>query len=154
MPNINKYNQMKTLHEVINTVVNEHGKRVFIKPIEYDLPLLTFNDLKIFTMHFSGFLAYHGINEQDKVVVIMNNSTLMVLLFLSIISHNVVFIPINPQMSKSEIDYIVKDSSPNMILYEKTISSKVENKKIMYTTYIALNTIPMIHKILPMFKLL
>ena len=33
-------------------------------------------------------------------------------------------------MSKSEIDYIVKDSSPNMILYEKTFSSKVENKKI------------------------
>jgi len=121
---------MKTLFEVINTVVNEHGERVYIKPIENDLPLLTFNDLKIFTMHFSGFLAFHGINEQEKVVVIMNNSTLMVLLFLSIVYHNVVFIPINPQMSKSEIDYIVKDSLPNMILYEKTFSPKVQNKKI------------------------
>jgi len=130
MQNINKYNQMKTLHEVINTVVNKHGKRIYIKPVENDLPLLTFNDLKKFSMRFSGFLAYHGINEQDKVVVIMNNSTLMVLLFLSIIYHNVVFIPINPQMSKSEIDYIVKDSLPNMILCEKTFSPKVENKKI------------------------
>ena len=70
----------------------------------------SFNDLKNFHIKMSYFLSENKIFYQDKILVIMHNSDLLTFLFLTIISNNRVFIPVNPRSSLDELRYIIKQT--------------------------------------------
>ena len=48
------------------------------------------------------------LNPQDKIMIICDNSENLVLIFLSILYHKLIFIPVNPNITRIELDYILK----------------------------------------------
>ena len=102
------------------------GTKVYIKPSEPNAPTISFNELVQFATGFESFLQEQGIKEGDALSVVFNNSTLMVLLFLSTIFSKRIFVPINPNSSPNEIGYILNDANPKFLLYDEKLRSKIE----------------------------
>ena len=58
--------------------------------------------------NFSIIIEKYKIKSQDKVMVICDNGEELVLIYLSILYHKLIFVPINPNSSKNEFNYIKK----------------------------------------------
>jgi len=87
--------------------------------------------------NFEFIFKKYGIKKNQKILVILDNSIELLLTFLSILYNNRVFIPINPNSGKSEIDYIIKKTKPNFIItnsdYENKIRYLKKIKKLIIT---------------------
>jgi acyl-CoA synthetase (AMP-forming)/AMP-acid ligase II len=103
------------------------GQDVYLRPSESDIPLISFSDLICFTKGIEDFLEKMEVRQGDRVSVIFHNSSLMVLLFLSVISSKRVFVPINPNSSSIEIDYILNDAKPKIVIFDSIFKDKLEN---------------------------
>ena len=87
--------------------------------------------------NFNFILKKNQINKNQKILVILDNSLELLLTFLSILYNNRIFIPINPNSGKNEIDYIIKKTKPNLIITNSIFKKKVSHvnkiKKLIIT---------------------
>ena len=95
----------------------------------------SFFDLYKFIVKLNNYFTKKKIKTQDKVVVVLENSALLTLLFLGIISTQRIFVPINPSSGKEEFNFILKKLKPSLIItediYKKKIKKIFNNKTII-----------------------
>lgn len=132
------YNRDKTtdLMSLIKLSSESYGSEKYIVPVEDEIDAITFEKLYEFAIKLDCFLKTCDAGQNDRIAVVFQNSTLMALLFLSVIATKRVLVPINPKSGTKEIDYILKDSSPKLLLYDSSIGEKInqltfKNKKIV-----------------------
>lgn len=90
---------------------------------------LKYKDILRIIRKFGYFLNKIKVFENKKIVVIFDNSKSLVLLFLSIIYNQRIFIPIDPNSTIFEIEYIIKKTKPSLIIVDKNLQKKVQLKK-------------------------
>jgi acyl-CoA synthetase (AMP-forming)/AMP-acid ligase II len=85
---------------------------------------IKYQELFEFIQKFNAYLINNKIKQQDKIITVFDNSKLLILLFLSIIANNRIFIPINPNSGQAEMDYILKKTKPKIILIDDNLINK------------------------------
>lgn len=75
------------------------------------------------------FLKKKKISSQKKILLIADNSNYTALILLSLIVLNRIVIPVNPELKNKEINYIIKDSKPDLILTKKKFIKFIKYKK-------------------------
>ena len=88
----------------------------------------------------SYFLSENKIFYQDKILVIMHNSDLLTFLFLTIISNNRVFIPVNPRSSLDEVNYIIKQTQTKIAFISDCYKKKFKKIDLGKKIFIASDT--------------
>lgn len=121
------YAKTKTLISLIKAAANVYGEKPFITPVEEDIDVISFNGLWEFVLKFECFLNDNNVSDHGHVAVVFQNSTLMLLIFLSVISNGRVLIPINPKAGKKEIDYILEAVKPEIVIYDFSIEEKLKS---------------------------
>ena len=119
------------IYEDINSQIissSKYGDRVYLRCPNGNKNL-SFQDILNFKNKFNRYLSNNKISEKDKVCTIVDNSKLLICLFLSIISNNRIFVPINPSAGKKEIEYILKKTKPKLIIASDLMKSKIKNLK-------------------------
>jgi acyl-CoA synthetase (AMP-forming)/AMP-acid ligase II len=76
------------------------------------------------------FLKSLKIYKNNKIVVLMDNSPLLVLLFLIIPGSKRIFIPLNPNAGLEEIKYIINSTKPKLLIINKEFIFKIGKIKI------------------------
>ncbi len=123
----------KNFSDLIEYSSRKYSKKTFLLSANKNYKNLTFNELKKFKENFQVFLDNHKIKEKDRILVVMHNSNLLTLLFLSIISNFRIFVPLNPTTAVEEIKYILAQTKPKIIIgfdiYKKKLLSLNIKKK-------------------------
>ena len=120
----------KNFYQLIEYSKNQYANKIYINPSESYMPAISFNQLLEFVKKFDNFLSMYGINAQDKVAVVLPNTTLHVLILLAVIGTNRVHVPINPKMGNSEIQYILQDAKPSLIIHSLGETKNLDWKNI------------------------
>ena len=125
----------KNFSDLIEYSSRKYSKKIFLLSANKNYENLTFNELKKFKENFQIFLDNHKIKEKDRILVVMHNSNLLTLLFLSIISNFRIFVPLNPTTAVEEIKYILAQTKPKIIIgfdiYKKKLLSLNIKKKFL-----------------------
>ncbi len=90
---------------------------------------ITYSQLLKVLKNFDFLLKKNNIKKNQKILVLLDNSLELLIIFLSILYNNRVFIPINPNSGKDEINYIIKKTKPSFIITSPNFKSKINNFK-------------------------
>ena len=85
---------------------------------------MTYFDFLQFIECFGSFLKKNKIQKQKKIIVIFDNSKILTLIFLSIIANYRIFVPINPNSGRKEVEYILKNTEPSCIFIDYNLKNK------------------------------
>ena len=90
---------------------------------------ITYSQLLKILKNFNFLLKKYNIKKNQKILVILDNSLELLIIFLSILYNNRVFIPINPNSGKSEINYIIKKTKPSFIITSPNFKNRINDLK-------------------------
>jgi long-chain acyl-CoA synthetase len=93
---------------------------------------ITYKKLLRIIKNFSKLIKKYNIQTQDRVMVVSDNGQDLVLIYLSILYHKLIYVPVNPNIAKSEFNFLKKKTKPNLIITNKLISKKLKIKKNLF----------------------
>jgi malonyl-CoA/methylmalonyl-CoA synthetase len=82
---------------------------------------------------YSNALGTHGVGVGDRVLSKTVKSVDALALYISCLQQGAVFIPVNPQCSKEEFDYLINDSDPTIVVLDagQVFDSHVRSKLLV-----------------------
>ena len=83
----------------------------------------------------SKLLIKKGFKKKDKISIIFFNETAFLKVYFAALSLGMIVIPINPDLSYDEINYIVKNSSSKLCIYSSKIDFKIKKNNKKYVLY-------------------
>ena len=83
----------------------------------------------------SELLIKKGFKKKDKISIIFFNETAFLKVYFAALSLGMIVIPINPDLSYDEINYIVKNSSSKLCIYSSKIDFKIKKNNKKYVLY-------------------
>lgn len=110
---INKECQHYNLTELIKNTINSYYSNIGIK---YRNKTLSFSELDVKSNALAKKLQLVPISQNDKVALMFNRSPEMVISMIAVLKVGGSFIPIDPQLPKNRITFMLSDSTPKLIL--------------------------------------
>lgn len=120
------YEQSVDFAGIVARSIERHGSNIYLNPLEADIDPISFESLGRFVRGFEVFLEENGVGEGDACAIVAHNSTALVLQFVALLATGRTFVPINPNSTVSEINFILEDSAPKCLLYNSALEEKVD----------------------------
>lgn len=89
-----------------------------------------FSYAKLFELANQGAHLLHkqyGICKGDRVAVLASNELEYVFLFFALQRLGAILVPVNFRLTQREVDHIISDSSPKLVLFQEAYASIIEN---------------------------
>ncbi len=100
--------------DFLQAVVREHADDVFAIDSQTD-EHLSYRDFNLAVTKVSAQLLTAGFKKGDRVLVMMDNSLTLSVLYFGCLYAGLVVIPVNPILSTSQMAYILADGNPKLI---------------------------------------
>ena len=97
---------------------------------------IKYSDLLKILKNFSNFLKSKKIKKNSKILVLLDNSKSLMIIYLSILYNQRIFVPINPNSGINEINYIIKKTNPSFLITDKNNLKKVKKIKKLKSYFI------------------
>jgi len=75
---------------------------------------------------WEAWFGNRGVRKGTRINLIIHNSSSFVAIYFAALGRGITVVPINPNLAPDEMVYIIKDSRSELILFEKSVSKKVE----------------------------
>tara|TARA_B110001450_G_scaffold253207_1_gene276257 strand:+ start:347 stop:1936 length:1590 start_codon:yes stop_codon:yes gene_type:complete len=95
----------------------------------------TYNEFFNSYIKISNILIKKGFKKKDKISIIFFNESAFLKIYFAALSLGMIVIPINPDLSYDEINYIVKNSSSKTCIYSEKIGFKIKKNNKKYFSY-------------------
>ena len=92
---------------------------------------LTFGELKDLTNSFAHSLADRGLSRGDRVVIRLENGVDFPVAFIGTIKAGLIPVPASPLLTKSEFDFLVKDSGAKTVILSESEESSGITREIL-----------------------
>lgn len=125
--NADAYDRASDIATVVRRSCDVFAEAIYMEPAEADVELITFQRLDEFVRGFEVFLEQNNIGFGDRCAFISHNSTALAMEFVAIMVTGRVFVPLNPNSSIDEINFILEDSKPNALIYDESLEEKVDS---------------------------
>lgn len=86
----------------------------------------TFRQVDDATRDLALALNASGLAPGARVAVVMRNSEAFVWLFFAVLANRATLVPINPDLSATEIAYVLRDSGAVLLFFDAALASKLE----------------------------
>lgn len=86
---------------------------------------LTYGELEMQVASFTVHLSSYTLKKENRVILIMEKSLVWVVAYLALLRLGIVSVPLNPGFKKRELEYLIGDAQPALIL-----SDAVKKKEI------------------------
>ena len=129
---LNKINyKISDFTNFIDHYSNQHVEKIYYMS---DLvnKQITYKKLIIIIKNFNILIKKYKIKQQDKIMVISDNGEDLVMVYLSILYHKLIFVPVNPNVVKSEFIYLKNKTKPKLFITNKFNSKKLGIKKTYF----------------------
>ncbi len=84
--------------------------------LEHDRKTILYSELDELSGRYAAVLRRYGVGPGDRVLVQADKSPESVILYLACLRAGAVFLPINTAYTASEIDFLVGDSKPTVVV--------------------------------------
>lgn len=108
---------VNNMRELVATAKDQYADNVFLQPMDDTFPAVSYAELNVFVDKLHVYLQQQGISANDKVVVLIDNTSLHGMLFMSLIAVDRIYIPINANAAKAEIAEILKVTQADAVIY-------------------------------------
>jgi len=115
---------------------NKYKKFIFFPEENFNL---TYGEFHNEYLKIADLLLYKKFIKGDKIAIIFYNHSDFLRIYFSGLSLGLVVVPINPDLSFYEINYIVNDSKSKICIYSDEIKYKINKIKKNKTIYISSN---------------
>jgi len=109
-------------------------RRSFIEPDALTLKegSVSLNNAEFYgrMLRATSFLNSHGISPDDRVAVLLYNSSLFLELFFATARLGAIFVPLNYRLASMELDYMLKNSGSRLLVFDPDFSNKVEGTEV------------------------
>ena len=119
--------EAETVGELFSKKVKEDPEKVFL--ICPGKQTDQFSYLEFEEVVNSCMILFHELKlkKNDKISLVFHNSSEFLILYFAGLSFGLTVVPINPDMSAREINYIVKDSNSKVIFLDEKLDEKIAN---------------------------
>ena len=102
-----------SIYELIKNASDKYSENIFLasKSSQDEIEQLSYLDLLILVNKFQVYFDCKGIKSGEKISVAYHNSGILAILFLCITASGRVFVPLNPNSTSFEMEYILEDSN-------------------------------------------
>ena len=117
---------MKKIHnfrDFLNFYCKKNNENIYYLGQNLDQEL-KYSDLINIFQNFNIFLKKNEIRKKSKILVILDNSVELLLIFFIFSYNNIIFIPVNPNSGNEEINYIAKITKPSFLITNKIFLKK------------------------------
>jgi acyl-CoA synthetase (AMP-forming)/AMP-acid ligase II len=128
---LSKKRELSNITEFLNIYLKKNKEKIFYMS-EFKKKQISYSKLFIIIKNFLIIISKFKLNPQDKIMIICDNSENLVLIFLSILYHKLIFVPVNPSITRIELDYILKKTNPKLIITNKLLAKKLKIKNSLY----------------------
>ena len=118
--------EYKNVRELLLDKTNENPDKTFLMIHGDETEEFTYLEFKNTVYKAISFLLQNNLKKGDKISIIFHNSSDFLILYFAGLCSGLTLIPINPDMSKNEIEYIIKDSNSKAIFFSNQIENKIE----------------------------
>jgi len=87
----------------------------------------TYSELETLTSKFAAVLESFDVGKGDRVILYMQNIPAYIIAEYGCWKKGAVIVPVNPMLKEREIEYLISDCSPKLIICEEYLYSKVKN---------------------------
>jgi len=116
-----------TIGELFIKKVNENPEKTFlICPGKYSEEF-SYSEFEVKIKNSMSLFLELKLEKNDRISLIFNNSSEFLILYFAGLSFGLTIVPINPDMSSSEINYILKDSNTKAIFIDEKFSKKIKD---------------------------
>ena len=126
-----KQRELSDITEFLNIYLKKNKEKIFYMS-EFKKKQISYSKLLIIIKNFLIIVSKFKLNPQDKIMIICDNSENLVLIFLSILYHKLIFVPVNPSITRIELDYILKKTNPKLIITNKLLAKKLKIKNSLF----------------------
>ena len=120
---------IKNFKDLIIKASERYGDKKYLVSADKRQKNYSYKELYNFMINLNLFLKIKAIKKNEKILVLMHNSNILSLLFLTIIANSRIFVPVNPKSSIKEIEYIARQSKPKLIIAFSWYKDKLKKLK-------------------------
>ena len=120
------YDRATDFAAIVSHSSTAFADRIYMEPAEPEFASITFRQLGDFVRGFGAFLDENNVHFGDRCAFISHNSTVLAMEFVATMATGRVFVPLNPNSSIDEINFILEDSSPKALIYDDSLEEKVD----------------------------
>jgi acyl-CoA synthetase (AMP-forming)/AMP-acid ligase II len=112
--------QMKhrSLRELVETTCRENASRIFLHLPEQE-GSITFGEMQRLTRELAFLLSAAGFHKQERIAILLNNGSAAAVALLGVTAAGGVAVPLNPKLTRAEIDWQLEHSKARFILTER-----------------------------------
>ena len=119
--------QYKNVRELLLHKTKANPNKTFLMVHGDETEEFTYLEFKNIVDKAVSFLLKNNLKKGDKISIIFHNSSDFLILYFAGLCSGLTLIPINPDMSKNEIEYIIKDSNSKAIFFSNQIENKINS---------------------------
>ena len=120
--------KFNNIEELFFSKLTKNKKKYFLFFPEEDSKL-TFSEFFIEYSKLKNILINKNIKKGDKISIIFYNGSQFIKLYFAILAIGAVAVPINPDLSPTEIEFIVQNSESKMIIFSNRVQNKIKKIK-------------------------
>ena len=115
-------------------------KKNFITFPDSKIKKYTYQEFHNHVMSAIQILDFYKIKKGETISIIFYNQVEFLIFYFACLFRGVVAVPINPDLSSKEIDFIVKNSKSRFVFFSSTIEFKIKKKPLKNNFYLKVNT--------------
>lgn len=142
----NFYIESHNIYELFNTRVKSNPKKIFVIFPGHNKTFL-YEDLNKHIIEKSIYLSQKGITKGERISLILPTSPDFLVLYFAALKQGITVVPINPDLSSSEIAYIINDAQAKVVFYNGQLAEKLSGiqnhfdlTKVKFTNVSAIRT--------------
>jgi len=96
---------------------------------------LTYTELDQLSNAFSQYLKQHGLQKGERVAVCLKRSAQFIIAILGILKAGGTYVPLDPDLPVSRLEYIFQDSEPALIVSHSSLRAKIIQNEVAMISF-------------------
>lgn len=120
--------KFRTLTEGFRYSMNSHREKTAITFLRQGTveTELTYQELDRDTDHMAALFIEMGVNRGDRIVFYLNKSLVQAVAHIALLKTGAVPVPLNPGFKQTEMEYLVRDADPKLVVVGKGQEGVIE----------------------------
>jgi long-chain acyl-CoA synthetase len=115
-----------SIAEMIAGIVSRRSKSVFLIDGNSGREI-TYSEFHHLACALAAELLRRGVHKQDRVAVMLPNCCELAIFYFACIYAGIVIVPINPSLSKSDVEFILSNCKPSLVVTAESCSNAVQS---------------------------
>ena len=112
------------VYELFQTQAKKYPEKIFTIFPEYNRAF-SYKDLDQEIIKRASYLKERGVSKGDRIGLVLSTSPDFIMFYFAAFREGIIVVPINPDLSSSEIAYIIADSQARTVFYDKPVVEKI-----------------------------